>query len=80
MSLTLNLHSSTGRNPVSMLICNFSERVVLALAMSIRSFSLVGSAMFGLLVRISALSIVVYSISRICCRLCLMLFYIRLLL
>ena len=46
MSLTLSLVRSTGRSPVFMLSCSFIERSFPALAMSICSFSLVGSAMF----------------------------------
>jgi len=46
MSLTLRLHSSTGLSPVSMLSCSFVPSTVPALAISIKSFSLVGSATF----------------------------------
>jgi len=45
-SLALSLVSSTGLSPVSMLSCSFMDRSFPALAMSICSFSLVGSAMF----------------------------------
>lgn len=46
MSFTLSLHSSMGLRPVSMLIDSFRANGLLALAMSIFSFSLVGSLMF----------------------------------
>jgi len=45
-SLTLSLHNSTGLNPVSMLIDSFIDSVFPASAISIESFSLVGSVMF----------------------------------
>lgn len=46
MSFTLSRHSSTGLKPVSILIESFRAKGLLALAMSIFSFSLVGSLMF----------------------------------
>ena len=46
MSLVFSLHSSTGLNPVSILMDSFRDSSLLALAMSMSSFSLVGSAMF----------------------------------
>ncbi len=45
MSLTLSLHSSTGLKPVSMLICSLMLSLFGACAISIISFSLVGSVM-----------------------------------
>ena len=48
MSLTLRLHSSTGLNPVSMLIVSCVASVLDAFAMNISSFSFVGILM-GLL-------------------------------
>ena len=46
MSLTFSLHSSTGLKPVSRLIVSLSASGWLAFAISICSFSFVGSLMF----------------------------------
>ncbi len=45
MSFTLSRHSSIGRKPVSLLSCSFVDVGFLAFAMSIWSFSVVGSVM-----------------------------------
>ena len=42
MSLTLRLHSSIGRKPVSLLINSFVAKFLLAYVMSISIFSFVG--------------------------------------